>query len=43
MNDEGYSEFKSKIPDRTRIAFEASGLAYVVFVRGQSSVLDNHI
>ena len=31
MNPEGYKEFREKIPSETRIAFEASGLAYVVF------------
>ncbi len=31
MNPEGYQEFSEKIPSETRIAFEASGLAYVVF------------
>ena len=31
MNPEGYKEFREKIPSKTRIAFEASGLAYVVF------------
>ena len=30
MNTDGYTEFASKIPRETRIAFEASGLAYVV-------------
>ncbi len=30
MNGDGYIEFASKIPRETRIAFEASGLAYVV-------------
>ena len=30
MNTDGYSEFASKIPRETRIAFEASGLAYVI-------------
>ena len=30
MNTDGYSEFASKIPRETRIAFEASGSAYVV-------------
>jgi len=36
MNSEGYSEFMSKIPLETRIAFEASGSAYAV-----SSALKN--
>ncbi len=31
MNPEGYKEFREKIPSETRIAFEASGMAYVVF------------
>ena len=31
MNSDGYSEFREKIPSETRIAFEASGMAYVVF------------
>ena len=30
MNDSGYDEFKKKIPSGVKIAFEASGLAYVV-------------
>ena len=30
MNSEGYQNFVSRIPKETRIAFEASGLAYVV-------------
>ena len=30
MNDSGYNEFKKKIPSGVKIAFEASGLAYVV-------------
>ena len=30
MNTDDYSEFASKIPRETRIAFEASGSAYVV-------------
>ncbi len=36
MNPEGYKEFREKIPSETRIAFEASGLAYVVFNRLKS-------
>ena len=31
MKDLGYNEFCEKIPSETRIAFEASGMAYVVF------------
>jgi hypothetical protein len=31
MNSDGYKEFREKIPSETRIAFEASGMAYVVF------------
>ena len=31
MNSEGYKEFREKIPSEARIAFEASGMAYVVF------------
>ncbi len=30
MNNDGYNEFASRIPMETRIAFEASGSAYVV-------------
>jgi hypothetical protein len=30
MNNDGYREFASRIPMETRIAFEASGSAYVV-------------
>ena len=30
MTDIGWSEFASKIPKETRIAFEASGIAYSV-------------
>ena len=30
MNNDGYREFASRIPRETRIAFEASGLAYVI-------------
>ncbi len=30
MNSVGYQNFASRIPKNTRIAFEASGLAYVV-------------
>ncbi|MGC8506628.1 MAG: hypothetical protein ACP5NK_08060, partial [Thermoplasmata archaeon] len=30
MNTDGYNEFASRIPRETRIAFEASGSAYVV-------------
>ena len=33
MTDIGWSEFASKIPKETRIAFEASGLAYSVSKR----------
>ena len=31
MNSDGYKEFREKIPSETRIAFEASRMAYVVF------------
>ncbi len=30
MNPEGFDEFVSRVPRETRIAFEASGLAYMV-------------
>ena len=30
MNIEGYGEFATRIPKETRVAFEASGSAYVV-------------
>ena len=31
MNRDGYARFAEKIPKETRIAFESSGFAYVVF------------
>ncbi len=36
MNDEGFNEFKKKIPVNARIAFEASGLAYPVLKKLQN-------
>ncbi len=36
MSDNGYNLFKEKVPDEVRIAFEASGLAYVVYNRLKS-------
>ena len=31
MNDNGYNQFRRKVPSEARIAFEASGLAHVVY------------
>ena len=36
MGDTGYSEFMQRIPTNARIAFEATGLAYVVMKRLRS-------
>ena len=36
MDDTGYDEFRNRIPANARIAFEATGLAYVVMKRLRS-------